>query len=207
MKKELFFGLVVCTLIFIVSCTQQQKFVCPDGSKVIDTSFCPKVDSKKETIIKETIIQSGEVQTKTDGNIVCNKPYIRVGTSCCLDQNENKICDKDESPQASGAIPYECTFQSGLACLDFKITATSLDLIIQNSLGYDIIIESVEAQQCSTQNTRISLRNGERITSYLECRITSAIYDADVNIIYTNPETGLQHKNQGHINDKVEATA
>lgn len=29
--------------------------------------------------------------------VVCNKPYILVGTECCLDQNNNAICDKDES--------------------------------------------------------------------------------------------------------------
>ncbi len=28
--------------------------------------------------------------------IVCNKPYIRHGYECCLDQNSNNICDKDE---------------------------------------------------------------------------------------------------------------
>jgi len=28
--------------------------------------------------------------------ITCNKPYILVGTECCLDQNDNSICDKDE---------------------------------------------------------------------------------------------------------------
>ena len=28
--------------------------------------------------------------------IVCNKPYIRFETSCCLDQNDNKICDNHE---------------------------------------------------------------------------------------------------------------
>ena len=30
-------------------------------------------------------------------NIVCNKSYILVGTFCCLDQNNNFICDKDET--------------------------------------------------------------------------------------------------------------
>ena len=29
--------------------------------------------------------------------IVCPDAYIRFGTSCCLDQNSNGICDKDES--------------------------------------------------------------------------------------------------------------
>ncbi len=28
---------------------------------------------------------------------VCNSPYILVGNSCCLDQNLNNICDKDEA--------------------------------------------------------------------------------------------------------------
>lgn len=35
------------------------------------------------------------------GNVVktiCNTPYIQVGTECCLDQNSNNICDKDEQP-------------------------------------------------------------------------------------------------------------
>jgi len=28
--------------------------------------------------------------------IVCNAPYIKVGNSCCLDENSNGICDSDE---------------------------------------------------------------------------------------------------------------
>jgi hypothetical protein len=28
---------------------------------------------------------------------ICNKPYILVGTECCLDNNNNSICDGDDS--------------------------------------------------------------------------------------------------------------
>src|SRR3989344_8875119 len=28
--------------------------------------------------------------------ITCDKPYIKVGNACCLDQNDNNICDGDE---------------------------------------------------------------------------------------------------------------
>jgi len=28
--------------------------------------------------------------------ITCNKPYILVGTECCLDKDDNSICDSDE---------------------------------------------------------------------------------------------------------------
>ena len=31
----------------------------------------------------------------------CDKPYIKVGAQCCLDQNYNKVCDKDESAIAA----------------------------------------------------------------------------------------------------------
>jgi len=31
------------------------------------------------------------------GCTTCNKPYIKVGNSCCLDNNGNGICDKDEN--------------------------------------------------------------------------------------------------------------
>jgi hypothetical protein len=29
-------------------------------------------------------------------SVTCNSPYIKVGTSCCLDQNYNSVCDSDE---------------------------------------------------------------------------------------------------------------
>ncbi len=32
--------------------------------------------------------------------VTCNPPYIKVGISCCLDQNNNSICDKDETTQS-----------------------------------------------------------------------------------------------------------
>ncbi len=37
--------------------------------------------------------------SKLDVNkaIICEKPYIRHGYECCLDLNENKVCDQDEN--------------------------------------------------------------------------------------------------------------
>ncbi len=39
-------------------------------------------------------------QQKTQ-DVVCNEPYILVGTDCCLDEDGNKICDKDEMSDSS----------------------------------------------------------------------------------------------------------
>ncbi len=34
-------------------------------------------------------------------SVVCNKPYIQVGTDCCLDVDDNSICDEDEKSKES----------------------------------------------------------------------------------------------------------
>lgn len=38
---------------------------------------------------------------------ICNKPYILVGTSCCLDLNNNKICDSDELAKETVEVKQE----------------------------------------------------------------------------------------------------
>jgi len=43
-------------------------------------------------ILLLVIITSGCVQ-----QVICDPPYILVGTECCLDTNDNGICDKDET--------------------------------------------------------------------------------------------------------------
>ena len=45
--------------------------------------------------ILSLVVLSGCVQNPDDA-VVCNRPYIRVGESCCLDGNANGICDGDE---------------------------------------------------------------------------------------------------------------
>lgn len=35
---------------------------------------------------------------------VCNKPYILIGYECCLDKNDNSICDKDENIQSTKSL-------------------------------------------------------------------------------------------------------
>ena|GEM_PF-2846805 len=43
---------------------------------------------------------------------VCNEPYILVGTSCCLDQNDNGICDSEEAAPAAEE-PEEAEEEAG----------------------------------------------------------------------------------------------
>ncbi|MEA3429855.1 MAG: hypothetical protein U9R08_01135 [Nanoarchaeota archaeon] len=51
---------------------------------------------KKITLV--LLIISILVMTACTGpRVICKKPYIRVGTECCLDYNGDSVCDKDEA--------------------------------------------------------------------------------------------------------------
>jgi hypothetical protein len=52
-----------------------------------------------------------DLQRISDKAVVCNAPYIRFGASCCIDQNNNSICDTDES--ATSTTPVE-----GVKCIN-----------------------------------------------------------------------------------------
>jgi hypothetical protein len=51
------------------------------------SSGCLNVDIHQPDVISPTT---------TDDGLVCDVPYIFVGNDCCLDKDENSICDKDE---------------------------------------------------------------------------------------------------------------
>jgi hypothetical protein len=41
-------------------------------------------------------VSDEDLERISEKAVVCNAPYIRVGVECCLDQNDNNICDRDE---------------------------------------------------------------------------------------------------------------
>ena len=49
--------------------------------------------------------------------LVCNKPYIQVGNECCLDENDNSICDKDEKQELSQTNPEVDTQTDDSSCV------------------------------------------------------------------------------------------
>ena len=105
-------------------------------------------------------------------------------------------------------LPSKCTLQAGIACIDHKATSNSLTVVAQNSLGYDVTITELKAQQC-TARTGLSdaLPNGQQYTANLVCSPTSSTkYNGQFNITYTTPtETGgLTHTNVGQITTRIE---
>lgn len=101
-------------------------------------------------------------------------------------------------------LPSKCTLQSGIACLDHKATNTQLVLRVQNSLGYDVTVDGVKAQQCTALGSQGTLANGAAATYTLTCTNSGSKYNGQANITYTNTETNIQHTNQGQVTTKIE---
>lgn len=103
-------------------------------------------------------------------------------------------------------LPAKCFLESGIACVDFRITDRAITFSLRNSKGEDITVTGIKASGCSGTNSG-SLKNGARATfQVLGCSNTvNSKYSADLNVTYTS-ESGLTHKNQGKISGKIAAS-
>ena len=101
-------------------------------------------------------------------------------------------------------LPSKCTLQSGIACLAHKATANTLVINVRNSLGYDVTVDSVEAEQCTALGSQGTLNNGAPDLYTLTCVNSGSKYNGNVNISYTNIDTGVTHVNQGQITTRIE---
>ena len=101
-------------------------------------------------------------------------------------------------------LPAKCTLQSGIACLDHKATAGTLTIYVKNSLGYDLTVDSVKAQQCTALGSQGTLSNGGEKKYDLTCVNLGSKYNGNVNITYTNIDTQVTHVNQGQVTTRIE---
>ena len=103
-------------------------------------------------------------------------------------------------------LPEKCTLPSGLACLDFRATASGVDLILQNSFGFDMNTVSVSLNGTGCVGTATgpaALTNGEQGTFTVACTPPSGKYKGNINIAYVNQNTGLSHTKLGELIVKV----
>ncbi len=111
-------------------------------------------------------------------------------------------------------LPSRCTLPSGIACVDHEARSagaglSELDVQLRNGLGYDITSIIITASGCGATPTEPLLRNGGRKTFTLpDCSfLVGERYSGDINVTYTNSDTGLTHKVQGMIITKVVSTS
>jgi len=102
-------------------------------------------------------------------------------------------------------LPAKCTLPSGIACIDHKATAASLVIVLQNSLGFDVTLDSISADQCTKQTNLGTLANGATTGQLaLTCVNTGSKYSGTLNVTYTVADTGVQHVSKGQITTKIE---
>lgn len=79
---------------------------------IIFLSGCEQMDLSK--------ISEDDINRITEQVIVCESPYIRHASGCCLDQNSNNICDNDESLSDNKEIICELPYikNADQCCLD-----------------------------------------------------------------------------------------
>ncbi|MCX6742050.1 MAG: PsbP-related protein [Candidatus Pacearchaeota archaeon] len=152
---------------------------------------------------------------QTTNQQTCNKPYILVGTSCCLDQNDNSICDTDETsilPPETNFLTYDnsaygirITYPSnwekeekstGMVIVEFFSPKESVSDAITENLN--VVIEDLSAQPMTlNEYTNLSIKNIK-------------LYFTDVNMIDSSATTlggNSAHKvvytaNMGQYNGK-----
>ncbi len=69
-----------------------------------------EIESLKEKYkpeIKQTVQEAVQEAMQND-SIVCNPPYMRFADGCCLDVNENSICDNDEEVEELKSRKFNC---------------------------------------------------------------------------------------------------
>ena len=144
--------------------------------------------------------------------VVCDFPYIRHETSCCLDKNYNKICDEDEVVPSLEekeevveeiTVVYEkCEMPSGIECVDVGYYEGGVELTIKNKVGFNIagLDVTLEGKGCSSKATTGSdLEKGSEAKFRFVCSPKPGEYIGKVRFIYTDPETGKYYNKKGEI--------
>ncbi|MDD5651182.1 MAG: hypothetical protein PHF86_12335 [Candidatus Nanoarchaeia archaeon] len=84
------------------------------------------------------------------GNVVkntCDSPYIYVGGNCCLDKDNNKICDSDEKPTSMiRAIDAKesCSVDRKLTCTWKRISDNKVSIKFRNDQSGIFSVTSIE---------------------------------------------------------------
>lgn len=109
-------------------------------------------------------------------------------------------------------LPNRCTLPAGLACLDhyaqdiFGPGNGIIPIVFKNSLGYDIGQVTIRASKCTSGSLEGLIKNGEnsRVLYAFGCTLTEGErYSGDINITYTNMDSGLTHVAKGTMTTKV----
>ena len=147
--------------------------------------------------------------------VVCNAPYIRHADDCCLDQNNNKICDEDETiePIIEQPAPIieqskpeiiktrtieSCTLNDELECMGATINESGILLQLKNNMGNKANFHRIDFRTICTKTFDIFIQPGETVNLLMNCVIEDSVskiyYDVsydEYGVEQNREETGI----------------
>ena len=110
-------------------------------------------------------------------------------------------------------LPSSCTIAPGMGCDDFKVTESTVQVLLRNGLGDDLSSVQVAVTSCTASAeadgndswTDGSVLGGSDGITLISCSngVAGARFKSDVTITYTT-SAGVSHSKTGSITTKVE---
>lgn len=103
-------------------------------------------------------------------------------------------------------LPEKCTIAPGIACISSKIESTQSTVVLSNGLGRTITITKLAIGSCSGPFNYDLLSGTEKTFTITGCTngVTQDKFKADINVSYTEKDTGLTKTKFGALTTKIE---
>jgi uncharacterized protein (UPF0333 family) len=104
----------------------------------------------------------------------------------------------------------KCVVSGGFSCLQYKVTANTAQIEVQNNLGVDVDLANVtlvgtQGNTCTNTTNLTNVANGEKSGLLtLGCAVSGSKYRGDISIIYVKAGESLTHTATGSLTSKVE---
>lgn len=153
-----------------------------------------------------------KTEIKTTETLVCEKPYIVVNGDCCLDNNNNGLCDKNEAAKKPGADllqgPYvseRCDGGGRLKCVTYNIGLNTISIKLQSTSKDLVNVKKMELPSlgCSQDFTGTAEMRYDEVQEFkIPCTVKHTTIDSDV--IMTADIRVVNLKNTGEVYDVSE---
>ena len=101
-------------------------------------------------------------------------------------------------------LPASCTLMPGLSCDSFKVTSTSMVMVVRNGLGDDLSNVTFSTPSCAAAAVA-TLNDGASATFTQVCSgaaMTATRFKEDVTISYS--QDGIDHTRTGQLVTEIE---
>jgi hypothetical protein len=97
-------------------------------------------------------------------------------------------------------VSEECTFLSGIYCLDSKVNTTGAIIIVQNGVPFNMENITINIKECSMASGPSILLPGESGNYTANCVLyKGTVFKSAINLNFTNPDSGLTHSKIGRL--------